>query len=656
MPDFIDLLSSPIRSPKGKHQSSTRVSAQRHPSSKLVPINSDDFNFSLLSDDLEFPTQRSAKRLRITPHKARAKPSCPSGSEGRPVILLSDCDDLTTLGEARDATAASAAVDYEWEGLVSDPIVFTSSAPEPGSTRRHGARPEIPDFLQDNAPAARRSSSLARPYSSASSRTYLSTRTADLLANISKVPPKLSGKHETYVKASIDPTAAVSLLSKSMAITSSSSVADDIVGSSPPMKRLQQPTKSSGPKLAETGARAADRNAAKAEKELEKARKLAAKEQKAKEKEVAADRAQINKSRLDKKLSTPEMIVDIASGLKGRSVGTQVVEFMGLLGVETTFFEDQLDATEGLGNILSTGNVVKWRRKIGAEYNEELGLWERLSSPKIVREKHVLVLLSAAEFAHVAAKSGDGGNQVTKDEGVMTNNLDKHVCDLRTKYNGCTPIYLVEGLSAWLRKSKSAKNREYTAAVHSRLLADGGFAPQASSQPVRKRKAPAATELSAIDDDVAESLLLHLQLNQNVYIQHTKSSAASAEWIKTFTEHISTIPYRQERMLMNDNNASFCMDVGQVRTGDDVLDTYVKVLQEVRRVTPAMAYGIVNHYATVHQLVAGFKQHGPLMLENVRKSANKDGAMTDCRLGPAVSKRLYKVFMGLDAWSTDGIA
>ena len=36
-----------------------------------------------------------------------------------------------------------------------------------------------------------------------------------------------------------------------------------------------------------------------------------------------------------------------------------------------------------------------------------------------------------------------------------------------------------------------------------------------------------------------------------------------------------------------------------------------------------------------------------------KKSANRNGALTDRRIGPAISRRLYKVFTELDAASTD---
>ena len=38
---------------------------------------------------------------------------------------------------------------------------------------------------------------------------------------------------------------------------------------------------------------------------------------------------------------------------------------------------------------------------------------------------------------------------------------------------------------------------------------------------------------------------------------------------------------------------------------------------------------------------------------SIQKSANKNGALADARVGPAASKRLHKVFTGLDPTSTD---
>lgn len=63
---------------------------------------------------------------------------------------------------------------------------------------------------------------------------------------------------------------------------------------------------------------------------------------------------------------------------------------------------------------------------------------------------------------------------------------------------------------------------------------------------------------------------------------------------------------------------SFCMESGQVKTGEDKDDTFVKMLQEVVRVTPPIAFGIASEYSSVIALVQAFRRHGPLILEDLQ--------------------------------------
>ena len=60
------------------------------------------------------------------------------------------------------------------------------------------------------------------------------------------------------------------------------------------------------------------------------------------------------------------------------------------------------------------------------------------------------------------------------------------------------------------------------------------------------------------------------------------------------------------------------MDAGQIKTGEDAYDTYVKMLQEVVRVTPQIAHGIASEYPSVIELVRAMKMHGSLLLEDVK--------------------------------------
>ena len=95
------------------------------------------------------------------------------------------------------------------------------------------------------------------------------------------------------------------------------------------------------------------------------------------------------------------------------------------------------------------------------------------------------------------------------------------------------------------------------------------------------------------------------------------------------------------------------MDSGQVKSGEDVNDTYSKMLQEIIRITAPVAYGIMAEYPSTQKLVKGLKENGPLALEECRKMANKNGAFTDKRVGQAISRRVHSVFTGRDPGSFD---
>lgn len=251
------------------------------------------------------------------------------------------------------------------------------------------------------------------------------------------------------------------------------------------------------------------------EKEKEQERKRILKEEKTREKQLAADLAEVNKAKTDKKISTPEMIVDVPSSIEGKSVDTQIREFLETLQVQVTSYYSPLP------------NIIKWRRKVTATFNDELGHWEPI--PEIIqKEKHVMCLLSAKEFVDLAST-----DSTEADDGL---DLEAHVLKVKSNFEDCVPIYLIEGLTAWMRKNKNVRNRAYQAAVISQLE---GAAD--TSQTTSKRKKPAA---EYIDEDMIEDALLRLQVTHGCLIHHTGATVETAEWVANFTQHISTIPYR----------------------------------------------------------------------------------------------------------------
>ncbi|CZS96439.1 uncharacterized protein RCO7_04877 [Rhynchosporium graminicola] len=344
-----------------------------------------------------------------------------------------------------------------------------------------------------------------------------------------------------------------------------------------------------------------------AAKEAEKEEKLREKEKKLYEKKLVTELAKVNTLKTDKKISTPEMIIDLPSCLDSILL-EQAIKMLGQHEVEHQNWESELP-------------VIKWRRKVTATYNEEAGHWEP-TPLKIKKEKHIMCLLNAQVLVDL----------ITGAEG---SDLDAYTLRLKAQFEPCEVIYLVEGFMAWMRKNKVLLNRQYTAAVRSH---NQEF--PTASQRKRKKK-----DADYVNEDLIEDALLRLQVNHNAFIHHTNAPVETAEWILNFTQHISSIPYKSQKASLDTN---FCMDSGQVKTGTDAADTYVRMLQEIFRVTAPIAYGIVAEFPTLPELVKVLEDQGPLALEDCRKSTNKDGAFSDKRIGPAISRKIHKVFLERD--------
>ncbi|KAI0385548.1 hypothetical protein F5Y04DRAFT_246104 [Hypomontagnella monticulosa] len=394
---------------------------------------------------------------------------------------------------------------------------------------------------------------------------------------------------------------------------------------SPPRKTSKTATKGSTPKKAAQLKKTEEEKeqekrkkaeAREAEKERKRIEKEQAKEQKAIEKQKEKALAEVNKLKTDRKVAVPEMIVDLPNTLSA-GIKAQIEKLLRDMDVQFEYWDSHV------------ANTVKWRRKVSSKYNDELGHWEPVPM-RIKPEEHVMVLLEAAEFVKLV-------------RGPEGQDLEAHVLNMQTSFPNNTLIYLIEGLTPWMRKNRNILNRQFVSAV--RAQAD----PGSSQAPSRRRNNNAQQEY--IDEDIIEDALLSLQVVHGALIHHTNIQVETAEWVAVFTQHISTIPYRRARDAAAD--AGFCMEAGQVRTGEDARDTYVRMLQEITRVTAPIAYGVAAKYGTVAELVRGLERDGPLALENCRKCANSNGAFTDRVIGQAVSKRIYKIFTSRDPGSMD---
>ncbi|KAL8705057.1 MAG: hypothetical protein Q9201_001827 [Fulgogasparrea decipioides] len=356
-------------------------------------------------------------------------------------------------------------------------------------------------------------------------------------------------------------------------------------------------------------ARAAAKAIKAKEKEEERERKRLLKEEQAREKQKERDRAEANKLKLDKKLSTPEMIVDLPISIDGSSVDTQIRECLKNIGVEVTSYQSPV------------ANLIKWRRKVESRFNASTGCREKLPTKAIDPEKHIMYLISANEFVQLATADSNGAGQC----------LDEHVARIKSAAKGCILIYLIEGLDAWMRKNRNARNRNYQAAVLSQGSAqDQENSTNGSNATSKRRK----QRIEIVDENMVEDALLHLQIVNNCLIHHTAASVETAEWVMHFTEQISQIPYRyitsvsrvdlakltMSRHEQMARESTFCMESGQVKCGKDAEEIYINMLLANVRVTAPIAFGIEAKYPTVAKLARGLEEKGSLALEHLKVS------------------------------------
>ncbi|GAP87875.1 putative ercc4 domain-containing protein [Rosellinia necatrix] len=356
-----------------------------------------------------------------------------------------------------------------------------------------------------------------------------------------------------------------------------------------------------------------------AEREYKRVEKVHAREERARQKEEERALAEVNKLRTDKKVSTPEMIVDIPTRISPE-LKVQLEAFLGDLNVQYETWDSTVE------------HVVKWRRKVTSWFDEEMGVWKP-TPMRIQDEHHVLVIVHADEFVKFVL--GEEGED-----------LEAHVLQMKSKFPNAKLVYLIEGLTTWMRKNRDLLNRQFASAVRN-IGADADSDPS-SIQP-RRRNSNQVQEY--IDEDKLEDALLSLQVLHGTLVHHTHAPVETAQWVAIFTQHISTIPYRRARDASAD--AGFCMESGQVSTGDNTKDTFLHMLQAITRVTSPIAYGIVAKYESMTDLIQGLEEEGPLALAECRKGASKDGALTDRTIGQAISKRIHKIFLGQDPTSTD---
>jgi len=494
MAEVIELLSS---SPPQIHISRGEITTLDN---KKDNITFSDFDFDTNPFDspvnLEFSIQRSAKRRRLSPEPVPKGTLQATFHEVDAVFdLSSEADpDFLPRSKSQAVPLGTSAGSNTFEG---QPLVWSSSALEP----RHVSRPRDEDVVEILSDRVDSDLIMTSPQPPTFSKGY-SNRTADILATLDHSTGHTGGTKAPILTNNAKMKSYARETKPSKGPKPAAKVHDKIIDSSQPGQkspRAQSPEDCVDPPAAKTF----KAKKTSAEKKAEQERKRLEKERKAADKQLAADMAEANKAKTNKKIAAREMYIELPSALKGKAVGNQVEEIMKEAGAVVNFYHDEVDLTSDSPPNL--GHIIKWKRKVESRYDENKEEWLPISKPVIEKEKHILVYLIAEEFCTVAAVGPTSSTVEPNkplEEQTMKENLNAYMILLRSRHPHHTIIFLIQGLTAYLKKSTTAKNREYTAAVRSQNLDPTDTNPtQPSStrtRPSKKRKSQTPIDLSFI--------------------------------------------------------------------------------------------------------------------------------------------------------------
>ncbi|KAI9598235.1 hypothetical protein BDF19DRAFT_419906 [Syncephalis fuscata] len=381
-----------------------------------------------------------------------------------------------------------------------------------------------------------------------------------------------------------------------------------------------------------------ERQRRKEQKEKEKADKAMAREAKRLEKERQKEKLQIAKA-MKKQQQQEKLQMERTTVLEIRKLNVNQDKELALgqmiivLNNFSLLNDDQTVIREALADItcdvrdasqLSLDSMahVTWRRRRVARYDNDQQLFLP-NSPNTaateVEEPFVAAILSVT-------------NWMAKTD--TTVNTARLVQSLKQVYPNHRPILMIHGIAGYLRKRKNVWHRWYAKRVRNN---------QQLSQE-EEEKEPSDKELGP-DQQEIERRFIELQLRHRCLIVLIEQWHEAARWIKQFGSEIAIGPQRKIRAAIN--------GLPRVPSGRDANEGWRIMLEQIYLCGAQAAAAIARQYPSPSALHLAYNacsspHDAEHMLASLPIHNGSIGTQHTRRLGPTLSRRIYRVFCGND--------
>ncbi|KAJ3314665.1 RNA-binding ATPase activator esf2 [Boothiomyces sp. JEL0838] len=258
-------------------------------------------------------------------------------------------------------------------------------------------------------------------------------------------------------------------------------------------------------------------------------------------------------------------------------------------------------------------NSLSLTHKVDREYDFENGSWNPCNI-RLERLPYTMILLSATEIAQILKRD---------------NTLVKYFTDCTSEFQGNTIIFFVVGLPEYYRSYSNAEIAIRNDEIREQLTNE------------RRKKRKTNEILDGPDKKTIERELILLQIYGKGKCKiHTCTKVDLHGFLISFLQQIAIFPDQYVKSAEY-NQLAFG---DSIKSGKDVEDTWVKMIEKIPGITERMAIGISKKYPTLGKFLEQVKSFKDLVgIPYETASTGKE-----YRTGESVAKRLYTVFFAQD--------
>jgi len=287
---------------------------------------------------------------------------------------------------------------------------------------------------------------------------------------------------------------------------------------------------------------------------------------------------------------------------------------------------------------LPMSSCIGWLRE-NIDYKISEGSSEIQKKSSYEEVQHIIHRMTATELAiRVNAQLKNLAEEET---------LQDLINQLQTSFPNKKYTLVVMAMNKYFNFVKTKENQKF------RNQALGNDPEQ---QPAKRRRKKNGNEVPLLKKKEIDEVLVSVQLMSDISIRVCEDKDSFSSFVCSFTKSVAEAPFKKQydsALQFTSNGGSF--DKSSIKLGNDghgLLQLWNQQLQQFYGVRHDTSVAITQVYPSPHALMKAYdglsEQEGMQLLQDVEIRRGVGVLQTQRRIGPELSKRLYKLFTSIN--------